>query len=67
MATGGGHSQLKETMSVVGVPVMTKSAFVHSERSTGEWWHKAQWLKLGEKRNSSARREVTIPMVYRDC
>ena len=37
MATGGGHSQLKETMSVLGVPVMTKSAFVHSERSIGEW------------------------------
>ena len=40
MMTGGGHSRLKETMSVLGVPVMTKSTFIQSERSTGEWWHK---------------------------
>ena len=40
MMTGGGHSQLKETMSVLGVPVMTKSTFIQSERSTGEWWRK---------------------------
>ncbi len=31
MATGGGHSQLEETMSVLGVPVMTGASFVHSE------------------------------------
>ena len=40
MATGGGHSQLKETMSVLGVPVMTKATFIQSERSIGEWWRK---------------------------
>ena len=40
MATGGGHSQLKETMSVLGVPVMTKKYFVQTERSIGEWWKK---------------------------
>ena len=40
MATGGGHSQLKETMSVLGVPVMTKESFVQAERSIGEWWEK---------------------------
>ena len=38
MATGGGHSQLKETMSVLGVPVMTKKSFIQTERNIGEWW-----------------------------
>ena len=38
MATGGGHSQLEETMSVLGVPVMTKSSFIQTERDIGEWW-----------------------------
>lgn len=38
MTTGGGHSQLQETMSVLGVPVMTKSSFIRSERDIGEWW-----------------------------
>ena len=28
MATGGGHTQLQETMSTLGVPVMTKRNFV---------------------------------------
>ena len=40
MATGGGHSQLKETMSVLGVTVMTKATFIQSERSIGAWWRK---------------------------
>ena len=38
MATGGGHTQLQETMSTLGVPVMTKRNFVQSEHSIGEWW-----------------------------
>ena len=40
MSTGG-HSQLKETMSIVGVPVMTKSSFIDMERDIGEMWWKA--------------------------
>ena len=31
MSTGGGHSQLKEIMSTVGVPVITKSSFTDTE------------------------------------
>lgn len=38
MTTGGGHSNLQETMSIVGVPVMTKATFVNTERDIGEWW-----------------------------
>ena len=38
MVTGGGHTALQESMSVVGVPVMTKASFIHTERDVGEWW-----------------------------
>lgn len=38
MATGQGHSQLEESMSVVGVPVMTKASFIATERDIGERW-----------------------------
>ena len=38
LATGDGHAQLEETMSTLGVPVMTKSSFTQSEHSIGEWW-----------------------------
>lgn len=31
---GGGHSHLQETMIIVGVPVMTKTSFTHTE---GRW------------------------------
>ena len=32
MVTGGGHHKFEETMSIVGVPVMTKANFVSRER-----------------------------------
>ncbi len=38
MTTGGGCSQLEETMSIVGVPVMSKASFIQTERDIGEWW-----------------------------
>ena len=38
MATGGGHSQLEEAMSILGVPVMSKKSFTRSEKGIGEWW-----------------------------
>ena len=38
MAIGGGRSQLEEAMSFIGVPVMTKTGFVDTERVIGEWW-----------------------------
>ena len=40
MSTGGGHSQLEETMSIVEVPVMTRSSFIDMEKVIGEMcWH----------------------------
>lgn len=38
MTTGGGHSRLEESLSVIGVPVMTKASFISSERAIGEKW-----------------------------
>jgi hypothetical protein len=42
MVTGGGHSQLQESLSVVGVPVMSKASFIHTERDLGDWWKEIQ-------------------------
>ena len=38
MCTVGGHSKPEETMSIVGVPVMTKKSFIDTERDIGEMW-----------------------------
>jgi len=44
MATGGGFNPLEESMSVLGIPVMTKKSFVHTEHMIGKWW----WDQLEE-------------------
>ena len=57
MVTGGGYSKLQETMSILGVPVMTKSAFINSERGIGEWWRKeleASMAKAGREEKQLA-------------
>ena len=38
MTKGNGHTQLRDTMSVLGVPVMSKRSFTQTERSIGERW-----------------------------
>ena len=38
MVTGGGHRKLDETMGIIGVPVMSKTSFISTERDIGEWW-----------------------------
>ena len=38
MTTGGGYSPLKETMSILGIPVMNKSCFQRTEKDIGKWW-----------------------------
>ena len=40
MSTGQGHSQLEESLGVLGVPVMTKASFISTERDIGEQWKK---------------------------
>ena len=38
MAIDSGFNSLEESMNILGVPVMTKSLFVHMEEVTGKWW-----------------------------
>ena len=38
MVTGGGHACLQETLSVLGIPSMTKKTFMSTERDIGEFW-----------------------------
>ena len=48
MATGTGHRQLEETMSVMGVPVMTKATFISTERDIGECWKQILLSSMAE-------------------
>ena len=56
MVTGGGHTALQESMSVVGIPVMTKASFIHTERDVGEWWSE----QLRESMLEAGREEKKI-------
>ena len=38
MSTGNGHNNLQDAMSVLGVPVMSKTTFIQTERDIGELW-----------------------------
>ena len=48
MATGTGYRQLEETMSVMGVPVMTKATFISTERDIGECWKQILLSSMAE-------------------
>ena len=54
MVTGGGHRKFEETMSIAGVPVMTKTSFVSTERGIGEWWEQ-ELRKLMEEAGREER------------
>ena len=53
MATGGGHAPLCETMSVLGVPVLTKKSFIATEKVLGSCWRQA----LDESMKEAAEEE----------
>ena len=44
----GGHSQLEEQMSVLGVPPMSKASFIATERSIGEMWKQSLLETMAE-------------------
>jgi len=58
MATGGGFSCLQESMSVLGVPVMTKRSFMATERALGKWW----WEILEDSMKSAGEEERRLAM-----
>ena len=54
MSTGGDHSKLQETLSVIGVPVMKKKSFI----DIGETWRcplKQSMIEAGQR-----EREIAI-------
>ncbi len=48
MSTGVGHSQLEESMSVMGIPVMMKTSFINTERDLGMAWKDALHSSIAE-------------------
>ena len=48
MATGTGHSQLEETMGMMGIPVMSKASFIQTERDIGECWKEKLHSSMAE-------------------
>ena len=58
MATGGGHTRLKEVMSVIGVPVMTKKTFIATESAVDkDWW---QSLKESMRQATEEGKKLAI-------
>ena len=53
MATGGGYSKLEESMSILGVPVMSKKLFISTEKLIGKWW----WNLLEESMCAAGKME----------
>ena len=56
MTTGGGHTNLCNTMGAMGVPVMAKGNFIRTEASIGEWWRE----KLNESLIEAGREEKRL-------
>ena len=56
MSTGGGHAHLKETMSTLGVPTLTKKAFLATESAIDKCW----WQSLAESMREAAEEEKRI-------
>ena len=56
MTTGGGHTSLSNTMSVLGIPVMAKGSFTPTQNDIGEWWRK----KLHESMIEAGKEEKRL-------
>ena len=54
--TGGGHSKLTETMSVLGVPVLTKPCFISLESNIAECWKQSLLESMSEAGREEKRR-----------
>ena len=58
MFTGCGHSKLKETMSMFGIPIMSPKNFIITERSIGQWWQSQLQAELKEAGKEEKRLAV---------
>ena len=57
MSTGGGYSKLKDTMSTLGVPVMSPKNIICTERGIGQWWQE----HLKDVMAEAGREEKQLP------
>lgn len=68
MTTGGEHSTLEETMSVLDVPVLTKCLLYSNERGIGKYWKQSlidSMVQKGrEEKRLAEEREGTIMRVF---
>ena len=58
MSTGRGHAPLAETMSVLGVPVMTKKSFVATEKALGRSWRESLEESMEEAAGEEKRNAI---------
>ena len=58
MSTRGGHAPLTKTMSVFGVPVMTKKSFMATEKALGEWWRESLEESMKEAAEEEKRMAI---------
>ena len=56
ISTGGGFSRLRESMSVLGIPVIAPKNFSATERSIGLWWQE----KLKEEMIAAGKEEKCL-------
>ena len=61
MSTGGGHAPLAESMSVLGVPVMTKKSFVATEKALGRSWRESLEESMKEAAGEEKRKNWDGP------
>ncbi|XP_065907494.1 uncharacterized protein [Dysidea avara] len=58
LATGGGHAPLTESMAVLGLPSLTKIAFMAIEKRIGDWWR----TLLNESMKQAGEEEKAIAL-----
>lgn len=56
MTVGGGFNSLQESLSVLGIPTMTKQSFIDTERAIGKWW----WTALEQSMLAAGKEEKQI-------
>ena len=56
MVTGGGHAPLTESMAVLGIPSLTKKAFMTIEKRIGQWW----WALFEESMQQAGAEEKPL-------
>lgn len=62
VSSGGGHTPLQKTTSLLGVPVMAKKNYASVERDLGEWWHHQLEKSCSEAGQEEKRQGIfTLP------